>query len=437
MKLNAEEKIRKARIQLQKTEPFFSYLVVNLKLREKEGFMKQVGGWMGVDYKGNLYYDPDEIKKIKIEVIKGMLCHEVMHLALEHLMRQDNRNQRKWNIATDYAINYIVKENGLRLPENVLYNKKYAEMSAEEIYDELPESKPKTKSNMSGDGQSDGNSDGSGQSSKNGDSTEQGNGNIVEIDGENVGRRFDEHVDPEDSVAHGSNEGDEAMEGKNKGSIAEEMKKEAEKWKRKMIQADQHAQMQGNSPAGIERFVDNLYTEKIGWSTKLHKYIQSEVQADYTWKMPSKGYHATGVYQPSSRRENIEVIVAVDTSGSISDKELTQFMTELNAINNSFSQISITILIGDAKLQEKYELSNKTADKFEDIKIKGYGGTDHRWIYEWIKNNKRNAKVVVNFTDGYTSFPEDRPSIDTIWVSTGGEEEHYPFGSVIEMDIED
>ena len=70
---------------------------------------------------------------------KFLVLHEVMHVALNHMTRLKHREPRKFNAACDYAINYDLVDSGYKMPELGLYDKQYANMTAEEIYDLLPD----------------------------------------------------------------------------------------------------------------------------------------------------------------------------------------------------------------------------------------------------------------------------------------------------------
>ena len=105
--MNPSEKILKAKIKLQKKSPFFAYLVMNLKIVEK----KEVGS-MGVDNKGNCYYNPSFVEGLTNEEVEGVLCHEVMHIVLEHLVRGQNEEYPVLlNVAMDMCINDLLLEN--------------------------------------------------------------------------------------------------------------------------------------------------------------------------------------------------------------------------------------------------------------------------------------------------------------------------------------
>jgi predicted metal-dependent peptidase len=155
--------------------------------------------------------------------------------------------------------------------------------------------------------------------------------------------------------------------------------------------------------------------------TETHNYITENIIVHNC--RPSRHTQACGYYMPSLKREEVEVVVAVDTSGSIGQTELTEFLTEMVGIAKSFNNVKMTCLVCDAEIHDVLEFTNGSINEILNTKIKGGGGTAHEPIYEWLDENKPTARLIVNFTDGYTSVPKDI-NYQTLWViSTGGSDE--------------
>lgn len=398
--MDAGQRIIRAKVHLQRENPFFAYLVMNLSIKE----VKEIES-MGVDEYGNLVYNPDWIDKLTDNELKGVLCHEVMHLALEHFPRGVNKEHETYNISSDLVINNILTNNNFTLPKGLVpYNNEFEfkdcnppftieeldKKSADEVYNELMKHKPKEK----------------------------------EIKG--YGKmRFDEHK-------YGKS-GKGKDTGKDKTD--KEKKENKDKWKRVFTEASIYAKQQGRLPSGMEKLVELVLNEKISWKNLLYKYITRELPYDYTYNYPSKKSVSTGIYMPSVLRENINIVVAVDTSGSIGQSELSEFLSEIVNIAKSFSNISMKLIVCDCEIKDVYEVRNGSIETILNLKIRGGGGTSHIPVYDYVKENLPNTKFIINFTDGYTSFPESE-SIRTIWVLTknGCNEEHIPFGEVIKLD---
>lgn len=429
--MKAKERLKRARVQLQKSNPFFGYLVLHLKLKGKDSKIGKVldgiDGTCGVDKNSNLYFSEKFIDKLSEKEVKGVLAHETLHLALEVFFRQGNRDKKLFNIAQDIVINDMLVNQHFSLPDCVLIpdrrhkielpigNKKIIidkinHRSSEEIYEILDKKIDKKELPF-------GTPVGGGEEGKQG---EEGSRSI----GENP-LGFDEHI-YEDGEGEGNKEKRKGMGDKAK----------QEKWKKILSKALNHAKNRGNVPAGIEEKVEEILEPKIDWREVLYRNITSRIPTDFTYQMPSKKSRSIGVYLPDTKCEGLDVIVSVDTSGSISNRELGQFLGEMVNIAETFNGVNMTIVEHDADIQEVYEVRNGNKGKIMDIDIKGRGGTNHFCVFDWLEENKyRNkSKVLVCFTDGYTSVPDKEPrGLETIWVLTNDDVgmERLNFGRII------
>ena len=214
-----------------------------------------------------------------------------------------------------------------------------------------------------------------------------------------------------------------------------EYQKAKEKWNKAFSEGSCYAKQQGNLPKGMERLLDAVLNQKVNWKHLLYRYLTNTLPYDYTYSRPSKKSISTGFYMPSILRENIEVCVSVDTSGSISQKELSEFLGEITGIARTFNNITIRLIVCDCEIHEVYEFGNNDSNDIANIKISGGGGTDHNPVYDYIEKHFPNTKILVNFTDGFTSFPKYE-KVKSIWViSKGGcDKSHIPFGEVINLD---
>ena len=125
-----EHRITKAVANIVMDSVFFGSLLLRLKVIEDGTRTKS----MATDGR-SIFYNPDFVGKITDSELKGVIVHEVMHCALAHHARREEREPRPWNAACDYAINPIVKQSGFILPTGILEDPQYNDMSSEEIYD--------------------------------------------------------------------------------------------------------------------------------------------------------------------------------------------------------------------------------------------------------------------------------------------------------------
>src|SRR5579863_4285237 len=124
-------RIQKARTSLILDHPFFGSLLFRLKGRECRSIPTMATD--GV----SLFFNPEFVETLNSATLAGTLAHEVMHPALHHHVRRSGRDPKRWNIACDFAINPLLVDAGLNLPEGVLLDNRFRGMSAEQIYNLL------------------------------------------------------------------------------------------------------------------------------------------------------------------------------------------------------------------------------------------------------------------------------------------------------------
>ena len=231
-----------------------------------------------------LMYNPDfTLGLTKTETV-AVVAHEVLHCALDHLGRLLGRNPFNWNIACDLAENCILEDAGFKLPKGALFPERgpYAQLkrglSADEYYHLLPPPPP-------------------------------GSDNT--------------NCDPG---------GCGGMRQPGDGSPAAQANNSAE-WKVAVCQAHEAAKKRGNLSAGLDRLVDSIMAPKVDWRAVLREFISRTAKNDYSWIRPNRRYIHQGLYLPGLHSEELgDVVVAVDTSGSIGQKELNAFAAEMQGI---------------------------------------------------------------------------------------------------------
>ena len=132
----AELRIQKARTALLLDHPFFGSLLFRLKGRECRSIATMATDGI------SLFYNPAFVDTLNSATLCGVLAHEVMHPALQHHVRRSGRDPKRWNEACDYAINSLLLDDGLSLPEGVLVDERFRGWSAEQIYTLLSRSRP-------------------------------------------------------------------------------------------------------------------------------------------------------------------------------------------------------------------------------------------------------------------------------------------------------
>jgi len=389
----ARDKITKARVKLQKDNPFFSYLVMSLQIHEKEDT-----GTCAVDCKGNLYYNPKWVDKLTIEETKTLLAHEVLHVALLHLIRKGERDMKGWNIASDIIVNNLLVLNEfvftgemshVLLPK---YNSidflgfvigELDKKSSEEVYSLLQNKFGKNEQSEAGQG-------------------------------------FDEHIYGK------AGETDE-----NGNDIQNKVERE---WRGKMAEAVVYAKSKGKGVCGFERAFSEILNSKMNWKQILHRYISDSIPFDYTYSKPSRRSFSMGIYQPKMKKEALDIVTFIDVSGSIQSKELQEFVSELVGIGKSFDNINMEFITWDTKANNRYQLNKSDINDISELKINGGGGTDFTKVYDYLDENSIRPKIIIFFTDGYADYPNEE-RYKTLWVLNENScpVDKIPFGEVIKL----
>jgi predicted metal-dependent peptidase len=378
MTLTASEKIIRARVLLNNAHPFFARMTLLLKFTEDNRI-----GTMGVDNKGRCSYNKDFVLSLTDEQLMGVICHEVMHCALDHLDRRGSKHAGIWNISADLVDNHLLNQNNLKLPDGCLmpYNDEYtlklpsgteitikdiSKRGAESIYTEIHDK-------WIEDG---------GQ------------------DGEELGNNFDEHQFGDEKDGGNSGQDGEDIDGMSQ--------RDSQFWKNKMVESAMASKMAGKYPAGMERWIDEITNPKLSWNKLLARFLRKNLPYDYSWRTPNKKAYATGIYLPRIEKEGVEITFLIDTSGSMSEKDLATCFGEINGIIKSNHGVSLRVVYHDTEVYEGSILTNPCqADIIKELhKIKGGGGTDFNTAYEWLEKNSKNADVIIHLSDGYDTFPK-------------------------------
>lgn len=399
-----ETKIKQARVKLLWGQPFFGTLIMHLPLVDATD-----AGWCptaAVDGR-NIYYNREFFKKLSVDEIQFVLCHEVLHVAYDHFGRRSHRDPSWWNMANDYVINAtLIKEGIGKMPtERVpveetdaqgaktktqrvgLYDERYTKpviWTSEAVYDDLE--KRKVTKELTLDVHLEMGKDGAGQKNKN-------KGIPIEIS-------------------------------------EEDLKKIREEMKGKVLQAANAAA--GKIPLGIRRMIDDLVEPKVNWRDLLKQSIQSQITDDFTWMRPNRKHMYSGIFLPTlDKDETVDLEIAIDMSGSITDAMGKDFISEVYGIMNMYNDFKIGVLTFDTQVYNHRTFTKENMDEMLSYKLGGGGGTDFGCFWNHWREQRIEPKMALVFTDGFP-FGDWGPSnyCDTLWVITEGAKTRVkpPFG---------
>ncbi|MGA2876228.1 MAG: VWA-like domain-containing protein [Nitrososphaerales archaeon] len=384
--LSPEDKMIKARVQLLLNHPFFGYFLTHLRFKSTDSLTETAAveyNRKRNEYKDHLYYNPDFVSRLDTNEVMGLEVHEMLHILLQQEQRRGDREENKFYLASEISVNDTALKAGFTLPgetdeklRGVLPDKKTEGKSVEEIYDLLP---PTLK---------------------------------IEVP---IHVIFTEEGD-EDSRSTGP---PNQTKGTPKG-LPHFI--DAKQLKSIISEAAAFARMYGTMPAGLELFVDDLLTPKMNWREMLWRYVTREFVTDYSWASPNRRYVQHGIYLPGVIREALELVVCIDTSGSIDKDTLSEFFAEIRGIVASYENTRAHVIVCDSEVTDVQDIDEFNVEKIE---FKGGGGTS--FIPALERAQEFNPKVCVYLTDGAGEFPEEAPSFQVIWALTNPTE--VPFGT--------
>lgn len=389
------------RLQLLDQHPFWGHLLLKLKLV----MAPDLEALAATDCVGTIWVNPLHTRSLDLAQLGFVLAHELGHSVFESLPRARGRNPYLWNCATDYAINRLVAgfrrpghhgEALYRLPDGqhpnlghlkVLLDPRFDGLVAEAIYERLVSEATA----------------------------------VVDV--------IAVHLpcgDVPGVVPHG---GLDVHLPRDLGEAEREVLRER---LAEAVQAWREQGRRGDVPGGVERLVDAWKSPKVPWRRVLHRYLGEHlVPDDYSLARPNRRWLEQDVLVPGIvPREQRDVIVAVDTSGSMAHDDLVAVGAELRALASI--EPNVTLLVGDAVVHQVVPARELPAF-LKALHLRGGGGTDHRPVFAWIEQNRRTPDLFVGLTDLHSRFPDQAPRYPVLWV-TPGAHGPAPWGRVVELE---
>lgn len=353
--------------------PFFGSLALFARIHGSKRF--RVAATDGRD----IFINPDNFMQYSLAEQEAIMLHEVLHAALLHVHRGRGRDAERWNIAADIVVNGIVAREGFSLPDDAIRNEWLEPLSTEEVYDLLK------------------------------DSTNHGIKIGSSGHGDLLAERPDDCAEVEELAQQATPE-DYWRNAQNQASIMSE------------------TAVAGNFPAYLQRELSNLSPAQINWRHYLWRYL---VQTPVDFSGFDRRFIGQKLYLDMLDGESVHIIVGVDTSGSISDKQLDDFLGEVQGILRAYPHLRCDLYYIDTDAHGPYHLTPHAPIP----PPVGGGGTDFRPFFEQIASEHTNSaeKVAVYLTDGYGDFPEVMPAHPVLWVVTPGglDLTAFPFGETV------
>ncbi len=389
-----QTKLAAARTRLILDRPFLGALVLRLPLVEADTRWCRT---TATDAR-NLYYNPQYIEALSAEEAQFVLAHEALHCALSHFSRRAHRLRHRWDIACDYAINPLLVHEGLTPPPGSLLEPGFEGMTAEEIYPCLDDNTDEQQT-------------------------------------------LDEHLYDRDEPHEGGRGGGPGQGGPAQGAdsghgaappplSAAQREALGVQWRQRLAGAAQQAMQSGRLGGAMARMVDFLLQPQLPWRMLLARHMSTLARDDYSYTRPSARREGHAIL-PSLRSAQIDLVVALDVSGSVSGQEMAEFLGEVDALKGQL-RARITLHACDAQLAPDGPWCFEPWEAFAlPRRFQGGGGTRFTPLFQWVDAQDMAPDLLLYFTDARGEFPDRPPAYPVIWLVKG--RARVPWGQRIQL----
>ncbi len=423
--MRALTKLAAARARLVLDKPFIGSLSLHLVFRVADPAICET---LATDAR-YVHFNPEFVDRVAFPELQFWLAHEALHCALGHFARRFHRVRRRWDVACDHAVNHMLRDDGFIPPPEALLEPMFRGMSAEEIYPLIPEDTTDRSFDR--------------HAFERGDP----GGGLAGYLGDR--RRYDERRFPSVPASDGEggsasaaaaddgwdDAGSEGRRHRPAGSDhapVEEMGDPLaleQLWKSRLAAAAQAAHEAGRLGETWLRRLERLIEPVLPWRALLTRYVYAVAREDYTFQRPPRRDGAALL--PRLSKGSIRLVAVLDTSGSITERELAEFAAELDALKAQVNA-QLTVHACDERLAADGPWSFAPWQPVElPGALAGGGGTRFTPVFEWIERDALAPDLLVYFTDAQGEFPAAPPAYPVLWLVKGRAE--VPFGDRVQL----
>lgn len=214
-----------------------------------------------------------------------------------------------------------------------------------------------------------------------------------------------------------------------------EQKRNDTEWKTAVAAAIIVQKTQGKLSGSMSSMFEDILTPQVSWQDYIVGFFRRKLGGGgYDWRKPDRRFLSRNppIFTPARSGHGADTVaIAIDTSGSIGDKELSVFFAEMRGVLEDVSPRRVLVLWCDAEVHRVDEITD-TSDLY-DLRTKGApgrGGTSFVPVFNKLKHMGVTPDALVYLTDGFGDFPSE-PDYPTLWGSIYSKPEHYPFGDTI------
>ena len=298
-----------------------------------------------------ILWNPQFFLGLPKETRKFVLLHEIEHIARLHMLRAGTREHKRWVYACDYEINLAQQDEGLTYEgTSPLISEQFRGMTAEEIYD-LLESEKENEADSSG-------------------SWGDGSPDVQEGDSESGEGKPDQGLT-------------QAQASKIINAVA------------KAVQAEKISGYTTDKTAAVETILNRFLKPSLDWNKFLRRYMTDKLKKQLTWKRRNKRF--PGIYLPTRRQDKkglTNITFYLDTSGSITDKMVEIFNSEVKYVFEHFQPKSLNVVQFDTEI--RHEIQYNRGTRIKQMAVSGRGGTSLHCVREHITKTRPNIVVVLS-----------------------------------------
>ena len=412
-------KLGAARTRLILEQPFIGALVLHLPLVPADPAWCET---TATDARA-IYFNPAWFEHLTLAQTQFVLAHEAMHCALGHFARREHRTRRRWDVATDHAVNLLLAQEGFRPPPGALANPDFRGLSAEEIYPLIPPDTAERTLDRHLFGE---------RAPGVAAARDGGGGYTAPVaplaqSGGQPERATDGAADSWDDAGNEQrSDGAWSVLPVEDAAGRDEL---ARVWQSRMVSVAQQARIAGRLNDSWLRLVDGLIAPQLPWRALLARYLMSVARDDYSFQRPSR--RDGDALLPHLASGEVDLHVALDTSGSIAADELAQFAAELDALKGQV-RARVTLQGCDERLDPRGPWTFHPWEAFAlPREMAGGGGTSFLPVFDWIAGRGVRPDLLVYFTDAEGEFPLQAPDYPVIWLVKGRGK--VPWGERIQL----
>lgn len=460
LSIEPSEKLMTARCKLMVKHAWYGHISMSMQWVPSDmRWMPEEQRTMGVRImqggRVQCIYYPPFVEAMTVDELYGVVQHEIEHIVRCHCLRVGGRNPVAWNIAADMTINgkkksprigvqdsrtgtHVVPLSGqiIWIPEDWPDNE-----SAENYYDRLEKQQAKLGKCCDNCGRPTSGNDKSGKGGKGKSKDDQDKGQ-GQGQGQGQGKDQSQNGDGGGADSEACPKCGQSGNEYSYGGVSGKMIDDHSVWNQSDVSQDEARQIvrdivtqateksQGDVPGHLQEAIKALNKPVVRWRELLRFYLGRHVgNQRVTFSRRNRRHDHFGV-PGISRHAAANVVVVVDTSGSVGQKELQQFFAEIDAIS---SRAKVKVLLWDASYQG---YSPYRRNDWKNFKVKGRGGTDMAAPMQWLMDNKQITDVTVMLTDGYCNWIEgDKVNFPVITVITTPETTQPDYGHVVRMSV--